>query len=382
MKVEQIVLNEERNVTLTAYLQEVGGEFRNVAKRPAMLVLPGGGYQFCSDREADPVAMPYLKAGYHVFILRYSLQKDATWPNPLNDYDQAMALIREKADEWKLYADKVAVIGFSAGGHLAASAATMSKNRPNAAILGYPVINEENAKIWERTAPDTVGAVDKETCPCFVFATCNDTTVPVENSLQFLSALAANGITFESHIYAYGPHGFSTADANLLTPGTHICNRAPHWVEDSVEWLKDVFGALGDGVMTEPAVGRFVNGNNEEYLSIGCTMGYLMKNEKAAAVLGGLMQGMQAVVGAGGADEAAGGASGVHENAGGAAKAEGQGTDAGGAGNAKDMAAAMSPEAMQHMMDHMILGDMLRFGQVPKEAVEQIDAQLKGIPNK
>ncbi len=107
-----------------------------------------------------------------------------------------------------------------------------------------------------------------------------------------------------------------------------------------------------------------------------------MKNEKAAAVLGGLMQGMQAVVGAGGADEAAGGASGVHENAGGAAKAEGQGTDAGGAGNAKDMAAAMSPEAMQHMMDHMILGDMLRFGQVPKEAVEQIDAQLKGIPNK
>ena len=73
MRVEQIVLNKERNVTLTAYLQEVGGEFRNVTKRPAMLVLPGGGYQFCSDREADPVAMPYLKAGYQVFILRFWL---------------------------------------------------------------------------------------------------------------------------------------------------------------------------------------------------------------------------------------------------------------------------------------------------------------------
>ena len=71
MRVEQIVLNEKRNVTLTVYLQEVGGEFRNVVKRPAMLVLPGGGYQMCSDREADPVAMPYLKAGYQVFILRY-----------------------------------------------------------------------------------------------------------------------------------------------------------------------------------------------------------------------------------------------------------------------------------------------------------------------
>ena len=99
MRVEQIVLNEKRNVTLTVYLQEVGGEFRNVVKRPAMLVLPGGGYQMCSDREADPVAMPYLKAGYQVFILRYSVRADAVWPNPLEDYEQAMELIRSSESE-------------------------------------------------------------------------------------------------------------------------------------------------------------------------------------------------------------------------------------------------------------------------------------------
>ena len=67
MKAEKIVINEERNVTLTAYLQETDGEF-GFSKRPAMLVIPGGGYAMCSDREADPVATAYLKAGYQAFI--------------------------------------------------------------------------------------------------------------------------------------------------------------------------------------------------------------------------------------------------------------------------------------------------------------------------
>ena len=127
MEKEVIVLNEARKVTLTAYLQDVEGEFGNIPKRPGILVLPGGGYQMCSDREADPVAFPYLKAGYQVFVLRYSVKKDALWPQPLEDYDAAMDLIRSRAQEWKLYPDKIAVIGFSAGGHLAGAAATMGQ---------------------------------------------------------------------------------------------------------------------------------------------------------------------------------------------------------------------------------------------------------------
>ena len=71
MKAEKIILNKERDVSLTAYLQDVEGEF-GFAKRPAMLVIPGGGYAMCSDREADPVAMAYAKAGYQTFILRYT----------------------------------------------------------------------------------------------------------------------------------------------------------------------------------------------------------------------------------------------------------------------------------------------------------------------
>lgn len=91
MDVEKIVLNGERNVTLTAYTQPVEGEFNHISKRPAVLILPGGGYSMCSDREADPVAFPYLEAGYQAFILRYSVGEDSVWPNPLDDYEQAMA---------------------------------------------------------------------------------------------------------------------------------------------------------------------------------------------------------------------------------------------------------------------------------------------------
>ena len=70
MKTDFLVLNAERNVSLTVYLQPTGNEFRGVTARPAVLILPGGGYHFCSEREADAVAFPYLKAGYHAFILR------------------------------------------------------------------------------------------------------------------------------------------------------------------------------------------------------------------------------------------------------------------------------------------------------------------------
>ena len=79
--------------------------------------------------------------------MRYSIKEDAKWPNPLEDYEEAMELIRSKSEEWNVYEDKIALIGFSAGGHLAASAATMSINRPNAAILGYAATRGNNQAI-------------------------------------------------------------------------------------------------------------------------------------------------------------------------------------------------------------------------------------------
>lgn len=139
MKAETIILSEERNVTLTAYIQGVGGEF-GFNWRPAMLVLPGGGYAICSDLEADPVSLAYAQAGYQTFILRYTVGEKGEWPLPLEDYEQAMSIIKENAWRWHVKENKIAVTGFSAGGHLAACAATIAKHRPAAAVLVYPEI--------------------------------------------------------------------------------------------------------------------------------------------------------------------------------------------------------------------------------------------------
>ena len=339
MQIETIVLNEKRNVTLTAYIQKAGEEFRYVTKRPAILILPGGGYQYCSSREADPVAMAYLKAGYQAFILRYSVKEDAVWPNPLEDYEQAMELIRSKEEEWKLYADKVAVIGFSAGGHLAAAAATMSKNRPNAAILGYAVAGND-VKGCNESAPDTIAAVDGKTCPCFLFSSRTDNVVPVENTVRFMEALIKADVAFESHIYSFGPHGFSTCDSSIQHKDTKMCARIPNWVQDSIGWLKDVFGDFGNECMTEPECKPHVNGNYEEYLSIDCTMKYLLSKPEAADFVEDLMKKAATATG--------------REN--------------------------MS-DVMAEYINKMRLRDVLDFGGVPKEQVEEIDSKLQTIKN-
>lgn len=331
MDAQVIVLNQKRNVTLTAYTQAVGDSFSYIPKRPAVLIIPGGGYQYCSNRESDPVAFAFLKAGFQAFILRYSVGKDSLWPNPLEDYESAMELIRDKAEEWNLYPDKIAVIGFSAGGHLAAAAATMSRNRPNAAILGYAVAGED-VKGCNPTAPSAVAAVDKNTCPCFVFATASDEIVPVENSIEMIRALARENISFESHIYGYGPHGFSTCDSAVHELSSPICVRAQDWVEDSIGWLKEYFGDFGSGELTEQKFGKFINGDQEPTLSIRCTIGKLMENEQARRALPEL-----------------------------AARADSMGDSV--------------------SLAKMTLAGMLGFQKVPKTVLEALDEKLRQIPN-
>ena len=284
MHYEKILLNEKRNVNLTILIQDVDGEFQKLKKRPAVLVLPGGAYAMCSDREAEPVAFAYAKAGYQTFILRYSVGEHNAWPNPLNDYENAMEMIRSKTDEWHVYEDKIAVIGFSAGGHLAGCAATISKNRPNAAILGYAALSKE---FWDSfkpaglQLPSPIQEVDNKTCPCFLFAARDDLMVPVSETLKFEMALSEHNISFESHIYAYGSHGFSIGESYLI--GGSICSRLPHWVQDSIDWLKDVFGDFGEGEMTNPTCAPKVIGDEEDYLSIDCTINHL-KTQGAEAL--------------------------------------------------------------------------------------------------
>lgn len=347
MKIEHIVLNAARSVTLTAYLLDVGGEFGNIPKRPAVLVLPGGGYAMCSDREADPVALAYLEAGFQAFVLRYSVGEGVVWPIPLEDYEQAMELLRARAEEWNLYPDKIAVVGFSAGGHLAAGAAAVAKNKPNAAILGYAVTEGAIVKVCLPTAPDLVDKVDGDTCPCFVFATRTDNVVPVSNSLHFVQALEEHGIMFESHIYAYGPHGFSVGSPAVLAPDAKITPRAARWVGDSIAWLKELFGDFGGGALTAPRFGRRTDGDNEPFLSVDCTMDRLMASPRARELLAPIMAAAQAKM------------------------AEKYG----------DMMDALGHSPQDGMGMKMTLRAALAYGSTPQEAVERLDAALRQIPN-
>lgn len=297
MRTLEVTINSREDVSLTVYLQDVEKEFRNITKRPAVLIIPGGGYQFCSDREADPVAFAYLKAGYDAFVLRYSVGNQHKWPEPLEDYEDAMEYIENHAEEWNVLADKIAVVGFSAGGHLAGAAATIAKHKPAAAVLGYAVLNEVVDEIAQ-DAPRISEMVDYNTAPCFLFASRSDNVVPIKNTLDMLNALDKAGITFENHIYAFGPHGFSVGDTAIQTRESAFCERIPNWVQDSIGFLKDVMGDFYVGtaeekILSKPKCKAHVTDDGSAWLSLDCTIGRIFGNPAAKEVLADVIAVMQ-----------------------------------------------------------------------------------------
>jgi len=235
--------------------------------RGAVLVCPGGAYRYTSPREAEPVAIKFNAAGYHAFVLNYSCAP-RIHPQPLMDVSRAMCIIRENAKDWNIDPEKIAVCGFSAGGHAAASLGvfydapylkdveglTEGMNKPNALILSYPVISSgefahkesfknlvgRDSSAEEQKAMSLEYAVTDKVPPTFIWHTFQDTSVPMENTLFFAAALRKNNIPFEMHIYPEGPHGLSLA--NEETRGENMKNY-PHvstWMALCTEWLKDI----------------------------------------------------------------------------------------------------------------------------------------------
>lgn len=241
-------------------------------KRPVMVVFPGGGYQFTSDREAEPIASAYFAHGYNCFVLRYVCGKGAKAPNPLLDAAAAIAHVRLNADKYNIDPNRIAVIGFSAGGHLAGFIATQWHRKvisetlgienelckPNAAILSYPVIttnvsthmesfdtllgNEKSDELIKMVNLDE--NVDLRTCPCFIWHTATDDAVPVANSLSFARALTDKGISCELHIFPMGKHGLSRANAETApdwATDEYIIPYVARWIDWSVKWLEEIF---------------------------------------------------------------------------------------------------------------------------------------------
>lgn len=226
----------ELGAELTCYVQDVFPSDPSTARRPAMLVLPGGGYEFCSERESEPIAMAYAAQGFATFVLIYSTGKEnGRYPLPQKEAFQAIAYIRENAETLHVDPKRVAVVGFSAGGHLAASTAVHWKTpecigdlkpelcRPDATVLVYPCITAgeykyggiatlhgKDLKDLSKVSLET--QVDGDTPPAFICHTAEDNGVPSMNSLLYATELAKRKIAYELHIYQKGWHGMSLAN--------------------------------------------------------------------------------------------------------------------------------------------------------------------------
>jgi acetyl esterase/lipase len=228
------------------------------ARRAAVVILPGGSYRGVSIvKEGHDVARAFNDMGVTALVVKYRTPSERhmkqRWLGPLQDAQRALALVRERAGEWGIDQQRVGLIGFSAGGHLAATVATHFDRpadaslhgvnlRPDFLMLIYPVISLTGELAHTRSRDNLLGpsapeamtqafslqhAVRSDMPPTFLVHTADDSTVPVGNSIRFFEALHANGIATQLFIYPTGGHGFG-----LNNPTT-----TDRWIDRCKQWL-------------------------------------------------------------------------------------------------------------------------------------------------
>lgn len=255
------------------------------SKNAAVIICPGGGYALLShEKEGDKVAAWFQSIGISAFVLKYRLPSDVIMKDktigPLQDAQEAIRTLRRRADEWNLDTAKIGVIGFSAGGHLAATASTHYNDkvydsndnvsaRPDFSILIYPVISLENGITHKGSQENLLGKnasaeliakysnekqVDANTPKTFLVHATDDKAVPVENSLNYYLALKNQKVPVEMHIYENGGHGF----------GLGIQGTNKNWPAACEKWL------ISNGFIPKPDgyVFTYFKGNGEDGLHL------------------------------------------------------------------------------------------------------------------
>ena len=272
LKEEIQVAGSQEYARLTTYLLDVTQKF-SVLARPLILVCPGGGYNHTSEREGEIVALQFNAMGYHAAVLDYSCAP-AVFPTALLELTKAVAYLRANAQQWQIDPDRIAVLGFSAGGHLAASLGvfwntewfakilreapihlTPEMIRPNALILAYPVITsgefahrgsfddllgEERSKdeFWlEKMSLEKQDLSDVP--PVFIWHTSFDQSVPLENSLLLFTELVKARKPVEYHVFPGDVHGISLADWRTWSAERAMDTPAVQWIGLVHTWLNN-----------------------------------------------------------------------------------------------------------------------------------------------
>lgn len=273
------ILTEEIRVPGTlgsAYLEtfflDVTDKF-TVQERPLVLVCPGGGYNHTSDREAEIVAIQFNAMGYHTAVLRYSCAP-AVFPTALLELTKAVAYIRENAEKYRIDPERIAILGFSAAGHLAASLGvfwntewfakireengvklTAQQIRPDGLILCYPVITS-GEYAHRGSFDDLLGearrsdpfwlekmSLEKQDLrdvpPVFMWHTSYDNAVPLENSLYFATELIKARKPVEYHIFPGDVHGMSLADWRTRSETRIKDTSAVQWISLAHTWMEE-----------------------------------------------------------------------------------------------------------------------------------------------
>ena len=245
---------EQKEPALTPYLVD--------GAKGAVIVCPGGAYRGLAAHEGEPIALALNAGGISAFVLRSRLTP-YHFPVEMWDVQRAIRVVRARAAEFGIDLNKIGVLGFSAGGHLAGMAATMYDDvdatiengdaidavscRPDAAVLCYPVVSMiesckhegscQNLTGYEDAPADVRARLSLErrvsdtTPPVFLWHTAADTGVPVDNSLLFARAMHAHQRPFSLHVYPDGPHGLGLAKDTPLTCG---------WMDEAIKWLKNL----------------------------------------------------------------------------------------------------------------------------------------------
>jgi acetyl esterase/lipase len=267
MVVEKIDLYSYFNISkpenakgiLTVYALDNYAEHSAKRVRPAILVIPGGGYEFVSSREGESIAVSYLAHGFQAFVIDYSVAPNFRYPTAFREAAMAMIFIRENAKKYHVDPDQVAAIGFSAGGHLCGCLGNMFNSadisdlrncdfvRPTAVILSYPVsvygehghngsfinLTNGNEELSNKLALDK--CVSKLSSPAFLWHTANDNVVPVIGTLDLARKYAEYNVPFAMHIFGEGPHGISTATEEVNAKNDHVAV----WIDLSISWFKE-----------------------------------------------------------------------------------------------------------------------------------------------